>query len=289
MNGGPPRIGINFLAEEGCRAAALPLFEEGAIDAIEWAIDTRWGLGDARNEIPAWAEEVLDLYAEEDALYGHGVWFSFLNARLEPRQERWLAQLADECKRRHYRHVTEHFGWMHGTLLPAPRTEGAVAVGIDRLQRLAAATGGPVGLENLAASLNRADAEEQGEFLDAILAPGDHLLILDVHNVWTQAVNLGLDAEALLETYPLDRVREVHVSGGAWYRARGRSVRTDSHDGPVPDAVPPLLARALALCPNVEVVFLERRGQTLDSEDDRVRWRDDFRAMRAIVEEACRA
>ncbi|HEX4422182.1 MAG TPA: DUF692 family protein [Kofleriaceae bacterium] len=293
----PPRVGLNLIDEKAFRAAALPLFEAGLVDALEVDIDNEWGNSRGRVRArPAWQTELLDLFADEDALYGHGVWFSFLTARLDDRQHRWLELLAEECQRRRYRHVTEHFGWMtsgpfiQNTLFPLPYTPGAVELGRDRLCLLADAARCPVGLENLATTLGPADATEQAAFLGEILTPSSGVLILDVHNVWTQAVNLGLPAEELLLGYPFHLVREIHVSGGSWFQpehtADRRPVRMDSHDGAMPRAaVLPLLAMALARCEHLEVVFYERRG-VLGTEAYRETYREEFLAVRAAVEQA---
>jgi uncharacterized protein len=240
-----PRVGLNFMAEPDFRVAAMPLLDEGLVDALEWDLDEPWLGGDHDRTIAPWATRVLDVYADDDALYGHGVWFSLLTARLHPRQERWLARLAEECKTRHYRHVSEHFGWMTSgsfacnTMFPVPFTKAAVAVGVDRLRRLADAAQRPVGLENSAAVLCRADALEQGAFLESLLAPVDGFLLLDVHNVWTAAHNLGLDAFELLASFPLARVREIHVSGGDWYPVGSpaqRAARVPGRRGGLPRA-----------------------------------------------------
>jgi uncharacterized protein (UPF0276 family) len=103
------------------------------------------------------------------------------------------------------------------------------------------------------------------------------------------AHNLGLDATRLLRRFPLARVRELHVSGGRWFEthegaARG-PVRLDSHDGPMPDGVLPLLRTALRECPDVEVVFFERRGDTLYEAAQQQAWREEFLAVRALVDD----
>jgi len=218
------------------------------------------------------------------------------NAAWQPRQDEWLERLAHECRRRPYRHVSEHFGFIaagpftRSTMLPLPYCSAAVDIGRDRVERLQAATGGPIGLEVLANTLAPVDAVDQGPFLDAVLAPTDGFLVLDVHNVWTQALNTGLPPELLLESYPLERVREIHLSGGSWARALGvgdsRPVRLDSHDGPLLPPVLSLLRRALGLCPRCEVVIVERRSETLESEDARAEWRADYRAVVGLVAEA---
>ncbi|ATB36495.1 hypothetical protein CYFUS_001910 [Cystobacter fuscus] len=291
----PPRVGLNLLTDDAFREAARPLFAEGLVTALEWDIDDSWGFS-ARTPPPHWTERMLDLYAEEGALYGHGVWLSVLTADWQPRQDAWLERLAQECRQRPYRHVSEHFGFTaagpftRSTMLPLPYCAAAVDIGRDRLGRLRAATGGPVGLEVLANTLAPSDALHQGAFLDAILTPTGGFLVLDIHNVWTQAINTGLPPELLLETHPLECVREIHVSGGSWARALRagdpRPVRLDSHDGPLLPPVLSLLRRALDLCPHCEVVIVERRSETLESRAVRDEWRAQYRAVVEVVTEA---
>ncbi|HLL00362.1 MAG TPA: DUF692 family protein [Myxococcaceae bacterium] len=289
----PPCVGLNLVTDDAFREAARPLFAEGLVAALEWDLDETWGY--SSRTVPGWTERMLDCYAEHGALYGHGVWLSVLTAAWQPRQDAWLEHLAQECERRPYRHVSEHFGFTaagpftRSTMLPVPYCDAAVDVGRDRLERLRAVIGGPVGLEVLANTLAPVDAADQGAFLDAVLSPAGGFLVLDVHNVWTQAINTGLPPELLLESYPLERVRELHVSGGSWGRALragdSRPVRLDSHDGPLLPPVLALLRRALGLCPGCEVVIVERRGETFEQEEERAEWRAHYRAVVEMVAE----
>lgn len=297
--GRPPRVGLNLFADPSFRAAAGPLFDAGLVDALEWDVDEGfgWGGGDRARPLPEWVETLLDLYSDDDALYGHGVWFSLLSARFEARQQRWLDKLAAACARRRYRHFSEHFGfhtaagYTRGTMFPVPFTDAAVRVGRDRLRRLEAAAGVRVGVENAAVALAPADATEQGAFVAAVLGgDDDEFLVLDLHNLWTQCRNLGLSPLELLPRYPLSRVRELHVSGGSWVQTRAQATRglfrLDSHDGPVPDEAFALVQPALRACPNVEVVFLEHRGANLADGDAVARYAADFLRLRALVEAA---
>jgi uncharacterized protein (UPF0276 family) len=294
MKAQPPRVGLNLNPEGGFLAAAAPLFEEGLVAAVEIDIDHRWLQGHATRQTPRWLAEILDIYAADDALYGHGVWLSVASGRWEPRQERWLRRLAAECRRRRYRHVSEHFGFFtagefsQSTMWPVPRTPGVVRVAVDKLRRMRGACGGaPVGLENFAAVLCRRDALDQGPLLAEILEQADGFLLLDLHNIYCQAVNLDLDPLELLRTYPLQRARELHIAGGNdWTSPAGELVHLDSHDHPVPEGTWAMVPEALRLCSNLDVVLFERRGETLYQEADQIRYREDFRRLRALVEAA---
>ncbi len=69
--------------EDDFRAAVLPLFSAAEVEAVEWSFDTAWN-----RQPPEWLSGLVDAYASEDRLYGHGVTFSVLSARWEERQVR---------------------------------------------------------------------------------------------------------------------------------------------------------------------------------------------------------
>ncbi len=275
------------------RLAVAPLLDEGKVAAIEWTPDAGW----EPYVVPAWIERVLQFYGEAGRLYAHGFGFSPLTGGADATMARWLEQIRAEVGARRYQHVSEHLCFVRSGVartgelakagpLPMPMTPRTIALGRARLEELARVTGLPVGLENLATSLSIRDALDQGAFLDALLGPVDGFVLLDVHNLFCQAATFELDPVALLESYPLARVREVHVSGGSWCETSvdpSRPVRRDTHDGDVPDEVFELLDAALARCPNLEVVFLERLGDTLREERDQARFREDFATMSRLV------
>lgn len=282
-----PTLGLSLMPEPAFAAASLPLFGEGLIETLEWSFDMGWG----PTGLPTWVDGLLDDYAAAGELLGHGVSYSLLAGAATPHDRWWLQQLEREVDRRSYRHVSEHMGFVgagsftFAAPLPMPRCEAALAIGRSRLAAFAASSGLPVGLENLATSFGPADATEQGRFLDDLLDPVDGFVVLDLHNLWCQAHNLELDLDALLSGYPLDRVRELHVSGGSWdIRAeQRRTIRRDTHDGLVPTAVTNLLRRVLPLCPILEVVVYERLGTTLSDPASHEAFRDDVRRIHEIV------
>lgn len=274
------------MLEDDVRLASAPLFAEGSVDVLEWSFDTAW-----TRTMPKWADALLDLYASEGRLLGHGVHFSPLSAAWESRQERWLDRFAAEVARRRYRRISEHFGFMtappftRGAPLPPPRSTATLAVGHDRLARLQTIATCPLGLENLALAWNRGEALAHGGFLESLLER-DGFLVLDVHNLHCQLVNFDIGVDEALDGFPLALVREIHVSGGselpAWPNESLR-VRCDTHDDRVPEPVFALLARALDRCPNVDAVIFERLGGTLRDDAAAEAFRSDFQRVRAIA------
>lgn len=266
-------------------AASLPLFEAGEVDMLEWSFDTGW----TDDELPPWMPDVLDEYADRGRLSGHGVSYSLLSARWEPRQRSWLDQLRGALTRRRYSRVSEHFGFMtaegfsFGAPMPVPFTPAALRIGRDRLSRLVDAARVDVGLENLALAFSAEDVRDQGPFLEELLAPSNGFLVLDLHNVYCQAENFRLAPRDILETYPLQRVRELHVSGGSWSSDGQGRIRQDTHDGDVPDAVFDLVPWAIERCPALEDIVLERLGGTMHPGSDELRFAQDFRKLRLLA------
>lgn len=269
--------------------AALPLLEAGRVEAIEWSFDALFN----QAERPAWFEDLLQAYSDENRLLGHGVYFSLFSGRWSADQQRWLDALRALTRRFRFDHVTEHFGYLtgadfhKGAPLSIPLTSTTLAIGQDRLKRLQAACGCPVGLENLAFAYSTEEVRRQGNFLHRLVEPVNGFLILDLHNLYCQLQNFNLTADELLALYPLDRVREIHLSGGSWAESRldgNLKIRRDTHDEAVPDDVFALLERTMPRCPNLRYVVLEQLGNSLGTEEARLNFQSDFERMDALVE-----
>jgi len=283
-----PLVGLSLMLEDDFLRAALPLFEAGEVEVLEWSFDVGWSLP----KLPEWAAELLACYSGEGRLLGHGVTYSALSGAATDQQRAWLDNLRGELRQRPYLHVSEHFGFMtagdfhRSAPLPVPLTAASLQLGQDRLRMLKDAGAAEVGLENLAFAFGRQDVADQGRFLAELLAAVDGFLLLDLHNLYCQSCNFGLSMAELLAMYPLDRVREVHVSGGSWSQTSGGSVRRDTHDGPIPDEVLAAVPLALARCLNTRAVIFERLGGTIASDADEAVFREDFRKLQAAVTEA---
>ena len=164
-----------------------------------------------------------------------------------------------------------------------------MAATTEALRELAAVARVPVGLENLALALSEGEVDAQPAMIARTLDEVDGVMLLDLHNVWCQAVNFGRDARELAGRYPLGRVRQIHVAGGSWSEsALGERVRRDTHDGAVPPDVLDLLAWVIPRCPALELVVLERIPDALVSQADHAAWRDEWRAVAEVVHRAAR-
>jgi uncharacterized protein len=290
MNAGTPSapsVGVALMMEPQFAHAAYPLFAAGEVEIVEWSFDTLWSGAIA----PEWLDELLKEFSQASRLLGHGVTYSMFSAGGEERAELWCEHLRRECCLRDYHHITEHFGFMvagdfhRGAPLPVPFTPEILSLGRDRLVKLADAAQRPIGLENHAFAFCAEDVRVQGDFLEQLLAPIDGFLLLDLHNIHCQACNFDISPEALIDAYPTSRVRELHLSGGSWSEAASATVRRDTHDGPVPEELYPLLDYALRVCPGIEAVIFEHLGNALPNKDSHARYLQDYRRIANHVHE----
>ena len=104
-------------------------------------------------------------------------------------------------------------------------------------------------------------------------------IILDLHNVFCQVKNFDVSFQEILEMYPLDRVREIHISGGSWDTSEiipSKQIRRDTHDDAVPEEVFDFLKTALTKCINAKYVVMEQLGTGLETEESRMQFQSDF-------------
>lgn len=177
--------------------------------------------------------------------------------------ERRLAGVARLVERVRPEGWSEHLAFVRGGgreighLAPQSRTSATVDATLVNLALMERVTGLAPAIENIATLVAPPGSSLSEEaWLGAILAGGGNPLLLDLHNVYTNARNFGFDAREFLECMPLDRVSTVHLAGGRLWEGRW----LDDHKHPVPDPVFGLLAFVAARAPQRLTVILERDG-----------------------------
>lgn len=127
-----------------------------------------------------------------------------------------------------------------GHLTPLPRTREAIAVLARNTAVLTSLLDVPLALENIAPTFGWPEDElSEAEFVDATCEATGAFLLLDIHNVYTSAVNAGRDPVTELLAMPLERIAYCHIAGGT-FSADGRYI--DTHGAPIPAAVFEMLA-----------------------------------------------
>jgi len=220
----------------------------------------------------------LEIGSSTNAFFvAHGVGFSVGSARPDAaRRAHWLDCMRRDAEQFRLRWYTDHLGVTEiagqevGLPLPLPRTEAAsqrVRASLRAMQTVV----GDVGVENSVFYFHLGTPVGEARWLRETLSePGMHL-VLDLHNVYTTALNAGFDPLAYVDDLPLERVIEVHLSGGSeseagWLPSR-RVLRLDSHDQAVPEAVWQLYERVLPRLSNVRGITLERMEGTVAPAD----------------------
>jgi uncharacterized protein len=147
------------------------------------------------------------------------------------------------------------FVWHSAPLSFEP--EGAARIVMARAAEIGERYGVPFLLANpahyLAGLPTDPEIGDEGGLMRAIIEGSDCFQLLDLHNVYCNAINHRSDPFAVIDSMPLDRVLEIHVAGGSWLDG----FWMDAQDGRVPQAVWGLLEYTLPRAPNAGGVVLD--------------------------------
>lgn len=92
-----------------------------------------------------------------------------------------------------------------------------------------------------------------GEYVAAIAEGADCGILLDLHNVWTNARNGRQSVDDFIDALPLERVWEVHLAGG--FETNGYYL--DAHVGPIDPGLLALAARIVPRLPRLRALIYE--------------------------------
>ena len=191
---------------------------------------------------------LLDLRARGVTVIPHGVKLSLGGAQpVEPSRVAHLAACAEALGAPL---VSEHIAFCRaggvevGHLTPLPRTRDCVDVMVDNVKRVQADLPVPIALEPIAALFDWPDEElTEAQFITEILDRTGALLLLDIANVYANAVNRCEEPAALLDALPLERIAYVHVAGGEEHDGVYHDTHTDPTPVPVLQLIEELCAR----------------------------------------------
>ena len=126
-------------------------------------------------------------------------------------------------------------------LLPIPFTEEAVHHVADRVRQVQDILERPIALENASYYAQPHTDLSEAQFINAVLQESDCDLLLDVNNIYVNAINHGYDPVVFLDALPLERVRYIHVAG---HYDEAEDLKVDTHGADVIDPVWALLSQA---------------------------------------------
>lgn len=130
-------------------------------------------------------------------------------------------------------------------LMPIPFTGEAVRHVAQRIRLAQEILERPIAVENVSYYAAPGAEMSEIEFVTAVLEEADCGLLLDVNNVFVNAVNHGYEALPFLRALPADRVWYLHVAG---HYVEAPDLRVDTHGTAVCGDVWSLLEAAYAHC-----------------------------------------
>jgi uncharacterized protein (UPF0276 family) len=129
-------------------------------------------------------------------------------------------------------------------LLPIPFTDEAVSHVAGRIRRVQDALGRRIAVENISYYAAPYQAMAEIDFINAVLAEADCDLLLDVNNVFVNAVNHRYDPRDFLRRLPGERIAYFHIAG---HYDEAEDLKVDTHGAPVKPDVFALLDEACTL------------------------------------------
>ena len=160
--------------------------------------------------------------------------------------------------------LSEHLAWskwdgkFYNDLLPVPMSEEALALAIERVDEAQHFLGRQLLIENpsLYGELPESIIPEP-EFLRRLAQSTGCGLLLDINNVFVSGHNLGFDAQAWLDSFPIEYVEEIHLAGHAEIEHEGRTLCIDDHGASIKTQVWDL-AKALLARSGARPILIER-------------------------------
>ena len=224
----------------GLRRALLDALIEapaGAFDFLECAPDNWIGVGGR-------AGERFAALASRHPLACHGLSLSLGGP--DPLDTGFLRQTRDFLERHDVVLYSEHLSYCSAgghlyDLLPLPFTDEAVHHVAARIRQVQDALGRRIAVENVSYYAAPWQAMPEADFVNAVLAEAGCDLLLDVNNVFVNAVNHGYDARAFIDALPGARIASYHVAG---HYDEADDLKIDTHGAAVKDDVWSLLAHA---------------------------------------------
>ena len=237
----------------GLRRALLAELREmqpGSVDFLECAPENWIGVGGVLGD-------ALEDLTNRHPLSCHGLSLSLGGGA--PLHQLLLKQVRQFLDRHNVSLYSEHLSWCADAgqlydLLPIPFTDEAVRHVSARIRQVQDALGRRIAIENVSYYAAPYQALSEVDFINAVLDEADCDLLLDVNNIYVNAINHGYDARQFIARMPSKRIVCYHVAG---HYDEADDLKVDTHGADVKAEVWDLLANTYQLH-GVRPTLLER-------------------------------
>gem|GEM_PF-611704 len=185
-----------------------------------------------------------------------------------------LARLGDELQAET---LSEHLAFVRaapieggapieiGHLAAPPRNCASVERACEQLQAVQRICDRPLLVENIPSLITPLGSHlTEGQWLSRILQQSAAPFLLDLENLYANALNRGENPTERLLELPLEQVHTIHLSGGTWvdiaWQQTNQRRFLDDHRQDVPTAVFALLTTVATHAPQNLTVIIERDG-----------------------------
>jgi len=173
---------------------------------------------------------------------------------MRPLNRDHLVRLKMLCDRYAPESFSEHLAWSShddvylNDLLPLPYTQQTLRRVAEHIDEVQTALGRQMLLENPSTYIRFDDSTiPEADFLSEVSKRTGCGLLLDVNNVFVSAKNHGTQPLSYLDSFPLDRVNEIHLGGHDEETDDvGAPLLIDTHGSPIAEAVWTLYAHVIA-------------------------------------------
>ena len=140
--------------------------------------------------------------------------------------------------------ISEHLSWSSidgryfNDLLPMPYTEEALAHMVNRVAMTQEILGREILVENASSYLEFSSSTiPEWEFIVSLAQQSGCKILLDVNNIYVNAMNHGFDPLLFVQSVPAELVAEIHLAGHTVKTFDEGVLRIDTHDQPICEAM----------------------------------------------------
>ncbi|MEQ9002989.1 MAG: DUF692 domain-containing protein [Pseudomonadales bacterium] len=225
----------------GLRRGLLSAFadlDDDAIDFMEVAPENWIGVGGRFGR-------QFQALAERFPLVCHGLSLSLgspapLDTDLLRSVRAFLDRYDVRCFTEHLSYCSDDQGHLYD-LMPIPFTDEAVRYVADRIRQTQDILGRRIGIEHVSYYAAPGQELDEVDFVNAVLSEADCDLLLDVNNVYVNAVNFRYDPYEFIDRIDGARTAYVHIAG---HYEEAADLRVDTHGSAVAEPVWDLLRAA---------------------------------------------